>query len=176
MTINGAFFLDPNSGSTTFHVVSAADSTHFVTVGSVELDNLAGDAFDLIRWGGNGIAFRTATDFWGNGIGRVVLVGGSFVLPPSATSNPVPKASALAPNSAIAPSSNTWVTVTGSNFVPGAVALWNGSQRTTVFVDSAHVRVAIPAADLVTRGNNKLSVSNPVPAGGNSAALIFAVH
>jgi len=175
-TINGAFFLDQNFGSTTFHVITAADPTHFVTAGSVELDNIAGDAFDLIRWGGTGIAFRTAKDFWGNGIGRVVLVGGSFVLPPSATPNPVPKASALTPNSTVAPGSNTWVTVTGSNFVPGSVALWNGAQRTTVFVDSAHIRVAIAAADLATPGSDKITISNPAPGGGKSAALIFTVH
>jgi hypothetical protein len=70
-TINGAFFLDQNSGQT-YRVITAADPTHFVTTGSVQLDNMTGDAFDLIRWGGNGIAFRTATDFWGNGSGRVI--------------------------------------------------------------------------------------------------------
>ena len=74
-TINGAFFLDQNSGQT-YHVLTAADPTHFVTTGSVQLDNLTGDAFDLIRWGGNGIAFRMAKDFWGNGSGRVISLDG----------------------------------------------------------------------------------------------------
>lgn len=175
-SINGAFFLDQNFGSMSSHVVTAADPSRFLTVGSVQFSNLAGDAFDLIRWGGNGIAFRTAKDFWGNGSARVVLLRGSFVLPPSASPNPVPKVSTLTPNSAKSPGSNTWVTVTGSNFVPGSVALWNGSPRTTVFVDSAHVRVAIAAADLVTPGTDKIRVSNPIPGGGNSTTLLFTVN
>jgi len=176
MTINGAFFLDQNSYGKMSRVITAADPTHFVTTGSVELDNLTGDAFDLIRWGGNGIAFRTAVDFWGSGSGRVILLSGYFVLPPSSVPNPVPMASSLSPNSAVAPGPNTWVTITGSNFVPGSVALWNGSQRTTVFVNSGQLRTAIPAADLVKPGLNKIRVSNPVPGGGRSAALTFTVQ
>jgi hypothetical protein len=175
-SINGAFFLNQNSYGVMSRVITAADSTHFVTVGSVQLDNLTGDAFDLIRWGGDGIAFRTAKDFWGNGSGRVVLLRGSFVLPPSFTPNPVPGASALLPSKIVAPGSNTWVTITGSNFVPGSVALWNGSQRTTVFVNSGELRVAIPAADLVKPRTAKINVSNPAPGGGKSAALTFTVQ
>jgi hypothetical protein len=174
-TINGAFFLDQNSGQT-YHVLTAADPTHFVTTGSVQLDNLTGDAFDLIRWGGNGIAFRMAKDFSGNGSGRVISLDGYFVLPPSSVPNPAPTASSLSPNSAVAPGRNTWVTITGSNFVPGSVALWNGLQRTTVFVNSRKLRMAIPAADLVQPAVNKVRVSNPIPGGGRSAALTFTVQ
>jgi hypothetical protein len=175
-TINGAFFLDQNSYGKTSRVITAADPAHFVTVGSVELDNLTGDAFDLIRWGGTGISFRMATDFWGNGSGRVITLDGYFVLPPSSVPNPAPTASSLSPNSAVAPGRNTWVTITGSDFVPGSVALWNGSQRTTVFVNSRKLRMAIPAADLVKPALNKVRVSNPVPGGGMSAALTFTVQ
>jgi hypothetical protein len=175
-TINGAFFLDQNSYGMTSHVITASNPSQFVTAGSLQLDNLGGDTFDLIRWGGNGIAFRTAKDFWGNGSGRVVLLRGSFVLPPSASPNPVPKTSALSPSSAAAPGRNTWVTVTGANFVPASVARWNGSPRTTAFIDSAHVRVAIAAADLSIAGTYKISVNSPAPGGGTSAALVFAVN
>jgi hypothetical protein len=48
-TINGAFFLDQNSYGQTYRVITAADPTHFVTTGSVQLDNLTGDPLDLIR-------------------------------------------------------------------------------------------------------------------------------
>ena len=174
-TINGAFFLDQNSGQA-YHVLTAADPTHFVTTGSVQLDNLTGDAFDLIRWGGNGIAFRMAKDFSGNGSGRVISLDGYFVLPPSSVPNPAPAASFLSPNSAVAPGRNTWVTITGLNFVPGSVALWNGSQRTTVFVNSRKLQMAIPAADLVQPAVNKVRVSNPIPGGGRSAVLTFTVQ
>ena len=174
-SINGAFFLDQNSYNVSSRVISAFDPTHFVMVGSVQLDNLTGDAFDLIRWGHDGLGFRTAKDFWGNGSGRVVLLRGSFVLPPSSAPNPVPSISALFPASVVSPGSNTWVTITGSNFVPGSIALWSGSARTTVFVNSGQLRVAIPAADLVTSRTANLRVNNPAPAGGNSTALTFTV-
>jgi hypothetical protein len=175
-TINGAFFLDQNSYNVQSRVITAADPTHYVTVGSVQLDNMSGDAFDLIRWGNNGIALRTAKDFWGNGIGRIVALSGDFVLPPSSTPNPAPTASSLSPNSATHPGSNTWVKVTGTDFVPGSVALWNGAPRSTVFDNSKQLRVAIPAADLANPGVNKVRVSNPAPGGGTSGALIFTVE
>jgi hypothetical protein len=174
-SINGAFFLDRNSYNVTSRVISAFDPSRFVMVGSLQLDNLTGDAFDLIRWGRDGLGFRTAKDFWGNGSGRVVLLRGSFVLPPSSAPNPVPSISALSPTTVVSPGSNTWVTITGSNFVPGSAALWSGSARTTVFVNSGTLRVAIPAADLVTPRTANLKVNNPAPGGGNSAPLTFTV-
>ena len=159
-------------------MISSADPNHFIKTGTVQLDSMTGDTFDLLPLrGGNGIAFRTAKDFWGNGSGRVVLLSGSFVLPPSTTTNPVPKSSSLSPSNAAAPGPNTWVTITGSDFVRGSVALWNGTQRTTVFIDSGHLRVAVAAADLKTPGTSaKIVVSNPSPGGGKSKALTFTVN
>ena len=175
-TVNGAFFLSSNSYGVTSRVITAADPMRFITRGTIELDNLTGDAFDLIRWGQDGVAFRTATDFWGNGESRVVLVRGEFVLPPSSSPNPAPIASSLSPSGVKSPGSNTWVTVSGSNFIPASVAFWNNSARTTVFVDSQHLRVAIPAADLRKPKRAKIFVSNPPAGGGNSAALTFTVN
>lgn len=175
-TINGAFFLSSNSYGVTSRVIAAAEPMRFITRGTIELDNLTGDAFDLIRWGQDGVAFRTATDFWGSGEGRVVLVRGEFVLPPSSSPNQAPIASSLSPNGVKSPGSNTWVTVSGSNFIPASVAFWNNSARTTVFVDSQHLRVAIPAADLSKPKKAKIYVSNPPPGGGDSAALTFTVN
>jgi trimeric autotransporter adhesin len=53
------------------------------------------------------------------------------------------------------------VTVTGSGFVQGATARWNGSDRTTYFVDSSHLSVAIPATDIQSAGTASLTVKNP---------------
>jgi hypothetical protein len=175
-TIRRAFFLDENSYNVQSRVVAAFDTSHLVKVGSVELDNVAGDAFDLIRWAGDGLGFRMATDFWGNGVSQVVVFRGPFVVPPSTTPNPVPSLSALSPASVTAGTANTWVTITGANFVPGATALWNGNERTTVFVNSGQLRVAIATADLAAPVVAKLRVSNPAPGGGNSGTLTFTVH
>jgi hypothetical protein len=174
-SINSAFYLDQNNYGVNSRILSAFDATHFVQTRSVELDNLMGDAFDLTRSGGDGLAFRTATDFWGSGSGLIVLLRGAFVLPPSLVPNPNPSATTLSPATVTSPGPNTWVNVSGSNFVPGSVALWNGSPRTTVFVNSRQLRVAIAVADLATPQTATIQVTNPVPGGGTSEALTFSV-
>jgi trimeric autotransporter adhesin len=175
-TINRVFFLNQNSYGVNSRVISAFDASRFTQSGSTQLDGLTGDAFDLIRWGTDGLAFRTAKDFWGNGTGRVVLLHGPLVLPRSSTPNPVPSISAASPTSVTAPGSNTWVTITGSQFVPGSIVQWNGLSRTTVFVNSAQLRVAIPATDLATPQTANLQVVNPAPGGGTSAQISFKVN
>jgi uncharacterized repeat protein (TIGR01451 family) len=175
-SINRVFFLSGNSYGVNSRTISAFDPTRFTSVGSTELDGLPGDAFDLIRWGADGLAFRTATDFWGSGSGRIVLLHGRGVLPPSGAANPVPSISALSPSSIKSPAGNTWLTVTGSNFVPGAILEWDGSARTTVFVNPGLLRVAIPAADLVAPITVKVQVVNPNPGGGSSAMLNFTIN
>ncbi len=174
-TINRVFFLNQNSYGVNSRVISAFDASRFTQSGSTQLDGLAGDAFDLVRWGTDGLAFRTAKDFWGNGTGRVVLLHGPSVLPRSSTPNPVPSISAATP-SVTAPAGNTWVTITGSNFVPGSIVQWNGSTRTTVFVNSTQLRVAIPGTDLATPRTANLQVVNPAPGGGTSAQISFKVN
>jgi hypothetical protein len=74
------------------------------------------------------------------------------------------------PSSAQAGGGNFYLTATGSNFVPGAVLLWNGSERTTTYLDVAHLKVAIPAADIARSGTATLTVVNPgsAPSGGFS--------
>jgi hypothetical protein len=60
---------------------------------------------------------------------------------------------------------NSSLTFIGSQFVLGSVATWNGSARTTVFMNAGQLRVAIPAADPSTaqtaslRANTSLSFS-----------------
>jgi uncharacterized repeat protein (TIGR01451 family) len=175
-SIDRVFFLNPNFGSMNSRTITACDAKLFVQTGTTELDALTGDAFDLIRWGNSGLAFRTATDFWGHGSGRIVLMQGPAVVPRSANANPAPTISGLTPNSVTAPGANTWVTINGANFVPGAVAHWNGAERTTVFVNSGQLRVAIPAADLVSHGTATIQVVNPAPGGGSPAVAGFQVN
>jgi hypothetical protein len=176
MSINRVFFLTANSYGVSSRTISAFDPTRFTSVGSTELDGLTGDASDLIRWGADGLAFRTATDFWGNGSGRVVLLHGHSVLPPSSVANPVPSISALSPSGITSPAGNTWLTVTGSNFVPGAVVEWDGAVRTTVFVNSGQLRAAIPAAALAVPQTVTVQVVNPSPGGGSSAIFNLTIN
>jgi hypothetical protein len=160
----------------TSRIIAVFDTSRFTLRQTTELDGLAGDAFDLIRWGVDGLAFRTAKDFWGNGSGQIVLPHGSAVLPRSSTPNPIPLVSFAPPSSVTAPAGNTWLTLVGSNFVPGSVAQWNGSPRTTVFVNAGQLRVALPAADRATAQTATIQVVKPAPGGGTSSQLSFKVN
>ena len=107
---------------------------------------------DLVRWGQDGLAALTST-------GHIYLVHGPFVVPQLLNTNsPVVISAAAALTHG---SGNTWLTITGSNFVPGVAVTWNGSYRTTRIVDATHVSVAIPAGDLVSAGTASLAATNP---------------
>lgn len=70
--------------------------------------------------------------------------------------------------------SNTLLTLTGSNFVPGVAVTWNGSYRTTTIVDATHVTVAIPASDLAAAGSGSLVATNP--GAGASSSLTISIQ
>ena len=98
-----------------------------------------------------------------------------FVLPQWGAVNPTPVFVSASPSSATAGSGNLILTITGSNFVPGAVLLWNGAERTTTFVDSSHLTAAIPASDLATSGTTAtLMVNNP--GSSNSGSISFTIN
>jgi hypothetical protein len=67
------------------------------------------------------------------------------------------------------------LTVTGSNFVNGAVVQWNGSAQNTTFVTTTQLTAVITAADLASAGTVNVVVVNPAPGGGSSNALEFAI-
>jgi IPT/TIG domain len=89
--------------------------------------------------------------------------------------NPVPAISSLSPAQATAGSGAFELTVLGSQFVNGAAVQWNGTARTTTFVSSTELKAAIAEADVATAGIVPVTVVNPGPGGGASAAIAFAV-
>ncbi|MBI1760082.1 MAG: hypothetical protein HYR56_01470 [Acidobacteria bacterium] len=89
--------------------------------------------------------------------------------------NPAPTLTALNPAFALAGSAAFDLTVNGSNFISASTVRWNGAERATTFVSATQLRAAIPAADLVNAGAVPITVFNPAPGGGTSAALNFAV-
>ena len=68
------------------------------------------------------------------------------------------------------------MTITGSNFVIGAQAYWNGAARATEFVNASMVRMTISARDLIFGGVARVSVANPAPGGGESSVLTFTIN
>ena len=89
--------------------------------------------------------------------------------------NPLPTLSSLTPASALAGGVAFTLTVNGTNFVSASVVQWNGSSRTTTFVNATKLTVSIPATDIATTGTAQVTVMNPSPGGGSSNALSFAI-
>lgn len=90
-------------------------------------------------------------------------------------SNPAPVTSGLTPSSAQQGSSPFTLTVAGSNFGPGSVVRWGGSDRPTTFVSPGELQASISAADLASQGAVTVTVRNPAPGGGISNAQNFTV-
>lgn len=99
----------------------------------------------------------------------------SLQLSVSSTPNPVPTLLSVSPSSAIAGDSAFTMTVTGTNFVPGAVVTLGGSARQTLFVSPTELKAQITAADVANTGVIDIAVVNPAPGGGASNTLPFQV-
>lgn len=95
---------------------------------------------------------------------------GSPVVP-----NPVPHIDPLMPASTTPGGSALNLPVTGTGFVSGSVVYWNGSPRTTTFVNSSKLTAVITAADIAAPGTASVSVVSPAPGGGSSNIQFFQV-
>ena len=91
------------------------------------------------------------------------------------SSNPVPILTSVSPASASAGSPGLSVTLTGSNFIPTSTAEWNGAPLQTSYTSAASLTAQIPASDLGLPGTNAITVANPSPGGGVSAAMSFVI-
>ena len=106
----------------------------------------------------------------GGGLSNAV----TFTINPQA--RPLPRITALNPNSALAGSQGITLTVTGTNFVTDSVVRWNGQPRATTFVNSTQLTATIPASDLTTVGEALVTVFTPPAGGGESNTLTFAIN
>ena len=95
-----------------------------------------------------------------------------------AGNNPTPGLTGLQPASIVAQGASAAplvVTVSGSNFMEGTLAYWNGSQRSAQFIDDNTLAVTLSGGDLAVAGSGALYVTNPGPGGGQSNALSFVI-
>jgi len=77
------------------------------------------------------------------------------------TAATLPTISAISPTNVMANSGNFLLTVTGTNFVNGTSTIrWNGSNRTTNFVNSTTLTTTIPNSDIANIGNVPITVAN----------------
>ncbi|MGE0441821.1 MAG: Ig-like domain-containing protein [Gemmatimonadales bacterium] len=89
--------------------------------------------------------------------------------------NPAPTVSGVVPLSIVAGGPARQLAVTGTGFVPGSVARWNGQDRATTFQSATALTVTIPAEDLVDPGSAQLTVFNPAPGGGTSSPVVITI-
>src|SRR5262245_26714265 len=101
--------------------------------------------------------------------------GGTSAAVTFMVTNPAPSLASISPSNATAGGPGFTLTATGSNFVSTSVVQVNGSGRTTTFVSSAQLTAAIPASDVASAGALSITVFNPAPGGGTSAAVTFTV-
>lgn len=97
--------------------------------------------------------------------------GGGSKVPP----NPVPALNAISPNSSQQGGPSFTLSVVGSNFTSDSSVEWNGSNLPTTFVSSALLTAAVPGSAIAAPGPDAVTVVNPAPGGGASAALNLAV-
>lgn len=88
-------------------------------------------------------------------------------------SNPQPQITAVNPPTTTAGVPNLQITITGQNFISGAVATYNGISLTTSFSSSSQLTAIIPAVQLVPTGTASLMVYNPAPTVASSNAWPF---
>lgn len=84
-----------------------------------------------------------------------------------------PTITSFSPSSATAGSPTVTVTISGSGFAAGAIALWNGLTLTTNYVSATALTAQIPAGDLINQGTGQISVVNAN--GTSSNAMTFTV-
>jgi hypothetical protein len=90
--------------------------------------------------------------------------------------NPVPVITTISPSSKIAGNTAFTLSIGGSNLIAQSVVRFNGIDRQTTCVDSAHLEASIPATDIAGAGVYPITVYNPSPGGGISNELIFNVY
>jgi len=97
--------------------------------------------------------------------------------PNSTTLNyPSPTLTSINPTSKFAAGSSFTLTATGSNFYNTSVINWNGSARTTTYVNATTLTASITAADIATAGTATVTVTNSTPGGGTSSGQTFTIN
>jgi hypothetical protein len=123
-----------------------------------------------------------ATDLTTAGIFPVTVTnpgpGGGTSAPVNFTvNNPAPTLTGISPTSGMLGQTVSSFMLTGTNFMAGSTVNFGSSQITggTVGASGTTLTVTVPGADLSVAGLISVTVTNPTPGGGTSAAQTFTV-
>jgi hypothetical protein len=162
--------MNSNSYSAIFDSITAFDiatymPTDVLTLPFSTFEGSSGfTGVDLMRWGQDGLAILSSG-------GNIYLVRGPVVVPGLLGSSTAATLTSSSSTTLMHGSSNTLLTLTGTNFQPGVAVTWNGNYRSSTIVSPTQVTVAIPASDLVASGTASLVATNP----GASASTPLAI-
>lgn len=90
--------------------------------------------------------------------------------------NPVPELTTLSQNEVLAGDPSFDLELIGAKFVPTSTVMFGSTLLTPSTVNGNHLIVNIPDSAFATGGVVQVSVANPVPGGGNSAAIDFTIN
>jgi YD repeat-containing protein len=195
----------PGGGTSTAATFTITATNPVPTLSSISPNNATagGNAFTLtvtgtnfvitsvVRWNGSNRtttylsatqlqAAISSTDIAAAGTASVTVFnptpgGGTSGTQTFTINNPVPTLTSISPSSAAIGSGAFTLIVTGTNFTSGSKVRWNGSDRTTTYVSSTQLTAAILATDDAATGTAQVTVFNPTPGGGTSAAQTFTI-
>ncbi len=124
------------------------------------------------RFGQDGLALLSTGEDYSNQIVTVLyLMRGPIVTPQLLTKNSAASLSSSSSSTIAHGSGNVLLTLTGTNLLPGVAVTWNGSYRTTTWLNSTQATAAIPQSDLVNIGSASLVATNPGASGSNALQI-----
>ena len=88
---------------------------------------------------------------------------------------PTPLVTGIAP-SYVLQSSATVLLITGTGFEANSSVQWNGSPRTTNFLNTTSLQVSISSTDVQAIGSAQVTVNNPGPGGSTTSAASVVVY
>ncbi len=102
--------------------------------------------------------------------------GGTSIIKPFTINNPAAVMSSISPSVVTAGAATFDMTVTGSNFVNGAVVQFNGVTLSTQFISSTQLIATISYTLVLVGGTASITVVNPSPGGGTSNGLTLTIN
>jgi hypothetical protein len=167
------YFLDSSSGTFGINVYDEID---FGFAATIPFPNTNFDgATDLLRWGSNGLAFRSYDSSGSTTSANQIVILTSSKVNPS-TRTPVPVVSSVSPSTAYAAGPAYTLEVNGGGFTSASTVLIGGNPRSTTYLSATLLSAQVLASDIAAAGEVNVQVTTPAPGGGTSNDTAISVN